>query len=264
MNRCHKYKRDLVAYLSNELAPSRAQEVAEHLKHCSACQKEVEEIKRLFSMSKDFKTELQEVMSTVDWDKLPSILTDRVWKREEERQKKLVDSWFYRWRWQPLAAGLIFGLLLGAFFTYFVIKPQKPSFLTARQESKVSVPADFIEKVDLALARRETIDYLDRSQYLILELLQTRKQDEVSIFLTRDKIQQLLTEKKYLNAQLDDVKLLKAKAICDQIELLFLELTQLSSGLSEAELERVREMIEERQLLLKINLVKKELQQSEV
>ncbi len=56
----------------------------------------------------------------------------------------------------------------------------------------------------------------------------------------------------------------KARAICDQIELLFLELTQMSSELSEVEIERIRSFIEERQLLLKINLVEKELEQSEV
>ena len=52
----------------------------------------------------------------------------------------------------------------------------------------------------------------------------------------------------------------KAKAICDQIEMLFLELSQISDELPAAELHRIRGFVEERQLLLKINLVKKELQ----
>ena len=52
----------------------------------------------------------------------------------------------------------------------------------------------------------------------------------------------------------------KAKAICDQIELLFRELAQVSDELPAAELGRLRGFVEERQLLLKINLVKKELQ----
>ena len=56
----------------------------------------------------------------------------------------------------------------------------------------------------------------------------------------------------------------KAKQICDQIEMLFYELSQMSGGLSELELQRIQKLIQERQLLLKINLVKKELQKSEV
>ena len=51
----------------------------------------------------------------------------------------------------------------------------------------------------------------------------------------------------------------KAKVLCDQIELLFRELAQLGDGLPEAELERLRGLVAERQLFLKINLVKKEL-----
>jgi hypothetical protein len=52
----------------------------------------------------------------------------------------------------------------------------------------------------------------------------------------------------------------KAKAICDQIEMLFLELAQVGDDLPAAELQRIQGFVEERQLLLKINLVKKELQ----
>jgi len=42
--------------------------------------------------------------------------------------------------------------------------------------------------------------------------------------------------------------------------MLFLELAQISDVLPAAELGRIRGFVEERQLLLKINLVKKELQ----
>ena len=148
--------------------------------------------------------------------------------------------------------------------TFLVIKPQKPDLITAKQDSRINLPAGFVERVDMKLARRDTLDYLERSQYLLLELLQADQGRESAGLLQPDNIQKLLTEKKYLNARLEDFQLLKAKAICDQIEFLFLELSQLSPELTAAELEKVRRMIEENQLLLKINLVKKELQQSEV
>jgi len=73
-----------------------------------------------------------------------------------------------------------------------------------------------------------------------------------------------LSKKKYIDNQLDKVKLAKAKAICDQIELLFFELTQISEDLSPEDLRKIQRLIEERQLLLKIKLVRKELQKSEV
>jgi len=71
---------------------------------------------------------------------------------------------------------------------------------------------------------------------------------------------ELLSKKKYLNRELDKFQMAKAKAVCDQIEMLFLELAQISGNLPEAELAKIRDLVEERQLFLKINLVKKELQ----
>jgi hypothetical protein len=56
----------------------------------------------------------------------------------------------------------------------------------------------------------------------------------------------------------------KAKVICDQIELLFLELSQISDDLTGVEMKRIQSMIEDRRLLLKISLVEKELEESEV
>jgi len=56
----------------------------------------------------------------------------------------------------------------------------------------------------------------------------------------------------------------KAKAICDQIELLFYELTQISVDLSTEEIKKIQRMIGEKQILLKIKLLKRELKQSEV
>ncbi|HEK84743.1 MAG: anti-sigma factor family protein [Candidatus Saccharicenans sp.] len=267
MSTCRKFKKDLVAYLSGNLKSSQSQQLEQHLKECPACRKELSEFRKVFNLSSEFKSELQEVMESIDWEQLSLDITEKVWERSEEQQKRTSGGWLYRWRWSSLTAGLIFGLLLGSLFTYIMTRTSRPNFPTARQaaaESKIRVPADLVEKVDLALARRETIDYLDRSQYLILDLLQSKGTEGALTVITGDKIQQLLAEKKYLNPQLDDISLLKARAICDQIELLFLELSQLSPEASGKELLKLRELVEKNQLLLKINLVKKELQQSEV
>jgi ribosomal protein S13 len=56
----------------------------------------------------------------------------------------------------------------------------------------------------------------------------------------------------------------KAREICNQIEVLFLELSAVSGELSEAEAARIKDYIEQKQLLLKIELLKKELQDNEV
>ncbi|MGB9907738.1 MAG: anti-sigma factor family protein [Candidatus Saccharicenans sp.] len=263
MKKCRQYKQDWPAFISRQLNPERMEVMSRHLQDCPACQEEVEQQRRLLAMAADFKKELKQVMATVDWETLPAVIASRLPEKEERPAAATASAGWRRWKWQPLAAGLFLGLLLGGALTFLVFKPKEPGRLTAHQETGISMPADLVERVDLVLARKETIDYLERSQYLLLDILQTGSAPASSL-LQQERIRQLLTEKKYLNNQLDDLRLMKARAICDQIELLFLELSQLSPELSAAELERVRQMIEDKQLLLKINLVKKELQQSEV
>ncbi|HOP61552.1 MAG TPA: hypothetical protein PKZ60_09125 [Candidatus Saccharicenans sp.] len=264
MKNCRYYRQDWLAYLLGELDSNRQKMMAEHLARCQRCQKELNEIKDVIGRTEDWRSELGKTMADIDWDRLQVAITDNVFRQKESQSAAGTAAPLKHRHWQPALAGLVAGLLLGMFFSYLLLRPERWPESTSRGNSKVNLPAGFVQRVDLALAQRETLDYLERSQYLLLELLQAKSPDEVSALLTQDRIQKLLTEKKYLNNQLEEVKLAKAKMLCDQIEMLFLELIQLSPEMSETELSSLREIIENRQLLLKINLVKKELQTSEV
>lgn len=263
MKKCRQYKKDWPDFISCQLPPERMEVMSRHLRECPVCWKEVEQQRHLLAMADNFKDELKQVMATVDWEALPAVIAGRLPEKERHPEPATTSSPWHLWKWQPLAAGLFLGLLLGGAMTFLVFKTRESGQPTVRQETGIFMPADLVDRVDLALARKETIDYLERSQYLLLDIMQDGK-NTTSSLLQQERIRQLLTDKKYLNTQLDDLRLMKARAICDQIELLFLELSQLSPELSAAELERVRTMVEDKQLLLKINLVKKELQQSEV
>jgi hypothetical protein len=50
--------------------------------------------------------------------------------------------------------------------------------------------------VDLALAQRETLDYLERSQYLLLELLQAKSPTRPLHLLTKDRIKKIVNREK--------------------------------------------------------------------
>jgi hypothetical protein len=264
MKNCRHYRQHWLAYFLGELDPDRQKMMAEHLAHCQRCQKELNEIKNVIGRTEDWKNELGKTMADIDWDRLQVAITDSAFRQKESQSAAGTAAALKHRRWQPAMAGLVAGLLLGIFFSYLFLRPEKWPESSSRGNSKVNLPAGFVQRVDLALAQRETLDYLERSQYLLLELLQAKSPHQASALLTKDRIKNLLTEKKYLNNQLEEVKLAKAKMLCDQIEMLFLELIQLSPEMSEAELQSLREIIEGHQLLLKINLVKKELQTSEV
>jgi hypothetical protein len=129
------------------------------------------------------------------------------------------------------------------------------------------VSQEFLDRVDLEMARRETLDYLDKSQYLLLDFVRYSPEGETELWKDEFAVNQardLLSKKKYINPQLRKLRMAKAKAICDQIEFLFYELTQVKDDLTKEDLERIQRLIEEKQLLLKINLLKKELRESEV
>lgn len=263
MKICRQYRKDWPGFVSSQLPPEKMEAMSRHLRECPACQEEVEQQRLLLAMADSFKDELKQVMATVDWVALPAVIAGRLPEKERRSEPATTGARWPLWKWQPLAAGLFLGLLLGGAVTFLVLKTRESGQPVTHQATGIFLSADLVDRVDLALARKETIDYLERSQYLLLDILQDGK-NTASSLLQQERIRQLLTDKKYLNTQLDDLRLMKARAICDQIELLFLELSQLSPELSAAELERVRTMIEDKQLLLKINLVKKELQQSEV
>jgi hypothetical protein len=160
-------------------------------------------------------------------------------------------------------AGLLLGILVGAAAMFMVYRS---GALEKASPQTFFASNEFLGRVDQEIARRETLDYLEKSQYVLLELSQTQTESgdcrltEAAARETRE----LLSKKKYLNPQLEKARMSKAKTICDQIELLFYELAQVSENLTPAQCRGIQNMIEEKNILLKIKLLKKELQESEV
>jgi hypothetical protein len=166
--------------------------------------------------------------------------------------------WFLQPRLRPALAGLALGAILGSLSMYFVLRRPVPG---PNGGKSYYASGEFLDRAELEMARRETVDYLERSQYVLLDFLGTPSdQAAARPALSMVQARELLSQKKYLNRELEKFQMAKAKAICDQIEMLFLELAQISGDLPEAELAKMRDLVEERQLFLKINLVKKELQ----
>ena len=155
----------------------------------------------------------------------------------------------------PALAGLLAGIILGGASTYLVLHQRRP--VTAAGTSIVA-SREFIDRVEYQMARRDTLDYLEKSQYLLVDFIQAApgRARVLEQGPGGNAVRDLLSKKRLINAQLDSVGMAKARAICDQIETLFLELSAVSGELSDAEAARIRDYIEHKQLLLKINLLK--------
>ncbi len=269
MTDCKSIKKDLLAYIYKELDEKEKQIIKTHLESCSECRREYEELNNVFLCTDTFKKDIDEALESVNWETLPSQIADNVLpkihkQKKEHKIKKLFNSLFTV-KLAPVYAALLAGIIIGGALTFILLHPEgSPENMSS---THFIVSKDFLETMDVEMARRETLDYLEQSKYLLLDFVQTQPENAANDWkreFMEEKTSELLSKKKYMNQQLDQYHMAKAKAICDQIELLLLELAGMSDELTPSECTRIRKLIEQRQIILKINLIKKELQQSEV
>ena len=228
----------------------------------SRAEAEAAAVDRLLGETAAVRAEIRRAADSVDWDSLPAIIAGRAMAGGEKAvpgraRFRARLSWPSAFRMRPALAGLAAGLAVGAVAMYVVLKAPGPR--PGRDEAYFA-SGDFLDRAELEMARRNAVDYLEKSQYVLLDVFESADAGPVAPAAVRAaQARDLLQRKKYLNGQLERFQMAKAKAICDQIEMLFLELSQIDEELTSAEMEKIRGLVEERQLFLKINLVKKEL-----
>jgi hypothetical protein len=223
---------------------------------------EAEAVERLLAETEAVRAEIRAAAASVDWEALPGVIADRALASAPGNRRpapaRPARAWLAAFRMRPALAGLAAGIVVGATAMYLAVKA--PGTRPDRGGSYYA-SGEFLNRAELEMTRRNTLDYLDKSQYMLLDVFGSAGEGPVlPSALRSERTRDLLQKKKYLDAQLGTPRMAKAKAICDQIETLFLELSQIDQEMPAAELERLRSYVQERQLLLKINLVKKELQ----
>jgi hypothetical protein len=266
MKECQKIRKDFVAFLDEELGKTSQEQVSAHLKECSSCGQEMKNLSQIYGCAQSVHRDVEQAMDAVDWEALSRRISEVAFQK---RQPAIFKSWRKRWllffpKLRPVYAGLLAGVLLGALATFLIFRS---SIVQPSRERAFYASGEFLESVEMEMARRQTLDYLEKSQYLLLDFLQPAVEKPAGAWESRfasEKARDLLAKKKYLNRELDKFQMAKAREICDQIELLFLELAQLSDTLTEAERLEIQRFIEERNILLKIKLLKKELERNEV
>jgi len=268
MKECKKHRENLVAFLYGELQKEDRVLLDSHLNACRQCRNELDELKQVIKGADSLNADIEKTMASVEWENLPAQISSRIngENLSPSRRHWLKGFWesLFQPRLKPVYAGLLLGVLLGSLVTLLVIRT--PLF-KAEEEGRLLISQDSLERVELEMARRVTLDYLRKSQYLLLDFIQFPPERSAEFWksdLALQTAKDLLSKKKYINQQLDKFQMAKAKAICDQIEFLFFELAQISHQLSIEELKRIQNLIKERQILLKINLLKKDLEKNEI
>lgn len=231
---------------------------------CADCRKNWEDAEKILRGADALKEDVRAAMETVDWDGL----SERIAEAALARRKAAVSAGrrprALSFGWRPAFAGVLGGLLIGTAATYFALRPPTPA---APVRSEIEASGEFLDRAELSVARRETLDYLSRSQSLLLDFLQASPEEAGRLLRNEESIRRaedLLAKKRFMDPHLDDASIAKARGICDQIERLFVELSQISEGISAAEAARIQQYIEDKQFLLRIKLLRRELAESEV
>jgi len=235
---------------------------------CADCRKQWKDVETILQGAGALQEDVKQAMNTVDWDSLSERIADAAQTRTKTVPGSVPAGVFrprlWDARWRPVFAGALGGLLIGGAVMYFALRspriPQAPGL-------GVQASGEFIDRVEMSVARRETIDYLSKSQALLLDFVQAQPaqagrilQDEPAVQRRHD----LLSKKRLMNAQLDGIRMAKARDICDQIERLFIELSQISGEMTAEEAVRIQRFVEDKKILFRIKLLQRELQESEV
>ncbi len=233
--------------------------IAGHLGDCPECRKEKAMIDKTLGAA--VAPDLEEARAGIDWDALAGRITDEVFRtaaaRAEKAKRARRPAFRFFFGSRPVLAGLLLGVVLGSLATFYVLRgrgrgPSGPGYYASDK---------FIDRLETEAARRQLIDYLDKSRFILTDFYGAGGPAAgADVRAGRRAVMGLLNEKRYLNPQLEKQRMIKAKAVCDQIEVLFRELIKQEPGLSALEFERLKGMIEESNLLLKIKIVKKEIE----
>ncbi len=157
---------------------------------------------------------------------------------------------------KPAAAMLASFLLLGIITVTILIPMNSPGtdFIPVTRES-----AEIIQK---SYARMDTVEYLRESKTILTEVVEEGFSSDNPEFRRNkiEKIEKLLRQKKFIDRNLEDYNLAKAKPVCDQIELLLYEIAASEDYNSAGgDIDLVKYYIDKEKLMFKINLLEDEL-----
>jgi hypothetical protein len=248
----HPKEEELIAYHDGEAAGRQA--IAAHLGDCPECQSELARIDALLAALNSIPVpEPGEDYGQRVWQQISSRLPDkraRLWDFLFSEPKTL--GWFVPRRWA--AAGAIVALVLAAFIAGRLSKPT-PDTSVVVDQSKVR------ERV-LLMAVGE---HLGRSEMVLVELAngepQTAGQKEVNISREQKRAEDLLEENRlYRQTALEQGDSALA-SVLDELERVLLDVAHSPQQVTPAQLDGIRQRIEARNILFKVRVVGKELQQ---
>ncbi len=239
MNSCRKCRRFFPEALYEELAEDERRRFEEHLKDCPSCAAEFEKMKStLRIMDQRVRREPGQQFWDGYWTKLASRL------QEEEQRKRRTSPLVLLPKWAYQAAAAVVLIVLGIFLgRVFFTSPGPRIQQVAGKEAENILRAQ---------------NYFERSKVVLLALVNfdPKAKDPYGLDFPEQKrvSRELVREAGYLKTQFSDPSQKRLRELVTDLEVILLQIANLEQQQGLAAVELVKQGVDERGVLFKINL----------
>jgi hypothetical protein len=215
--------------------------VEQHLERCEACRANLESLARVL-----------DAMDGLEVPEPSEVYGSRVWHRIAPQLARTREGWWAGW-FRPnrlVATAAMAVLLVGAFLAGRVSQRKQMAGLSGPVRERIMMVA--------------VGDHLDRSQMILVELVNNESKGTVDISEEQRRAEDLIGENRlYRQAALKSGDR-AVSSVLDELERVLLEVAHSPSKLDSAEFEQVRQRIESQGILFKIRVVSSNLREREV
>jgi len=268
VNPCDDRKSQIVDLLYGLLSPEEQRLCRDHLASCAGCAAE--------------RDRLEAMMSALSVEEAFPRLDEVDWAAFARRTVRLAveadaaPSGVARWlaglggmlrlpaspAWAAAAALLLIGTVAVTVYTVMPLidSPEGPA---GPAPAEVAMSPEGLDNLTVNLARQNTASYLRETQAVLVTLLDVNincDKDKVDISAERAKATLLLRRQRLIADELNRLPLARAQDVCDDLERLLREISTLADCTRSDEIQTLRDVVDERQILVRMELLSQELE----
>jgi hypothetical protein len=237
---------ELVLHYYGEMTDAQEAEASTHLGHCASCHASYRRLKQVLAAVDEA------ALAGAD---VPDGFERTVWARLEpelQRTHKGLFSWLVFSPARLAWAAVIVALVTGAFFAGRLM-PRSPAAGGATQASAEQI-RERILLIDLG-------DHLDRSQMVLVELVNAEGTGQVNISGERARAEQLVSSNRLYRQTAAETGDANVVALLDELERVLVDVAASPETVTSQDLDDVRRRIESKGLLFKVRVVSSEVRE---
>jgi hypothetical protein len=256
--KCRKVRAGLPLHFYGLLPDHERQSLERHLAACQGCAREWTETRRVLG-AVDTKTAFPKE-SEVDWVRFARQTVARARVAESRLETAGAGGWpMARWARVNVAWGGVLAVAI-VLTAVLLIQYPPPGGLEETPSDRLRVSPESTRFLEEAMARQGARRYLRDSRSLLVDLVQTpvpcRKADGAfDISLEKERARRLLRKKNLYMGSLDGLGDQRLASLMGQLESVLVQVSILDDCAAGRRLSELREAIERRQILMRIDLM---------